>query len=159
MPLVHSAFPAGVLLTNGLGHNACSGGLITAAKWSLFGCDASIVIVPAVSPSGGGSRVFLPGEIQNFYQPIDQTSDNNLSDYKPIDVEYKPKNVIKVKIKINDIESEREYVLKRKPYKMLVKILNIINITDRIAKITLKNIKTKIHNISVILKNIKLKRN
>ena len=151
---IHSLFPAGAIITNGLGANANSGALITAAKWSLLGCTAAIII-PTTS-SGGGSRPMGPGEIQNFYTPVVQQVDNTFNDYVPINLESKIKNVVKVKININGIENEKEFILKAKPYKLIIKVINIINITDKIIKITINNIKNKMHNISTKIKNIKV---
>jgi len=155
MAQVHSDFPMGVLITGGLGADAASGALITAAKWTLFSCDATITILD--TSSGGGSRPFAPGEIQNFYKPVQQY-DPNLPDYIPVDLETRLKNKVIVKFKFNDIENEKEFVLSPKPYKLLVKILNVINITDNMAKITFKSIKNKIHDISVIMKKIRVRK-
>lgn len=152
MPQIHSLFPAGVLITNGLGADANSGALITAAKWSLFGCCA-IVLIPVTS-SGGGSMPFAPGEIQNFYKPVTQNDGNN--DYIPSHFEPKLKNTIVVKFKYNDIENEKEFILNKKPFKLLIKLLNIVNITDNMIKIKVENIKTKIHNISIYIKKLKV---
>lgn len=148
---VHSSFPAGVLITNGLGANASSGALITAAKWNLFGCDATITI--QTTSSGGGSRPFAPGEIQNFYKPV-ALNDVTEPFYIPTNIESKQKNVVIVKIKIGNIENEKEFILNKKPFNMAVKILNVMNISDNIIKVSLNSISTKISNIKIMIKNI-----
>lgn len=155
MSVVHQNFAAGSLITNGLGSDASSGALITANKFHLLGCIA-LIIIPNTS-SGGGSRPLSPGEIQNFYKPV-HLPDQNSPDYIPVNLETKPKNKVIVKFKFNDIENEKEFILNRKPYKLFIKILNVINITDNIAKITFNSIKNKIHDISVIMKKIKVRK-
>lgn len=153
---VHSAFPAGVLLTNGLGADGASGALITARKWSIFGCDATITLQP--TSSGGGSRPFAPGEIQTFYKPVTTLSDNKFDSYIPTNIEAKQKNVIIVKVNIGDIKNEKEFVLGKKPFKLLVKMLNIINITDNKVKVSMNSVKLKLNNIKLLVKNIVVKK-
>jgi hypothetical protein len=152
---IHSAFPAGVLITNGLGAEAC-GPLITAAKFHLFGCDLAIVIPPApATSSGGGHYPLAPGEIGKFYAPVDKVPDF----YTPVDIDptKPPKQLVIVRLTINDKLHEKEFLLKEKPYKALIKIINLENATIKQIKIAINNLRIKLHDIVIRIKNLRKK--
>jgi len=152
MPTVHQDFPAGVLITNGLGSTPDA--LITAARFHLFGFIASVEI-PYERSGGGGSIPLAPGEIQNLYKPVSQ--DLQPDYYIPTnhDPLAKPKNLVKVKININGREVNKEFLMKPKPYKALINILNIYNATDVQIKTTVKKLKVKLNSILVKVKNLR----
>ena len=68
---VHENFPAGGIITNGLGLDACKG-LVTTTQFHLFcfGVFVPPVIPPKTPFEGGGSFPLAPGEIQGFYKPV-----------------------------------------------------------------------------------------
>jgi len=152
MASIHSNFPAGVLITNGLGSEAC-GPLITSSKFHLFGCDVTIIIPPAIISSGGGNYPLAPGEIQNFYQPVDKGS----KFYTPLNIDPTKslKKYVIVKLTINNKTHEKEFLLKEKPYKALLKILNLENTTTKQIKISINNLLVKLHDITVKIKNLR----
>lgn len=148
---MHSLFPSGVLITNGMGANPSA--LITAAKWNLFGCNATI----SLRQVDGGSRPYAPGEIQNFYKPVTQLHNSDNNHYIPYNINLHDKNIVKVNIVINGKTNEKEFVLNKKPFKALINVISIINIGNNKISINLNKIKHRLHDISVMMKNIKRK--
>lgn len=149
--MIHSSFPAGAILTNGLGTDACDGALITAAKWHLLGCDPTIIIQ---IPSGGsGSKSYNPGEIQTLYRPVYDEDTLEYIDYNPVN--NNAKNIVKVKFTMNDITTEKEFKLKEKPFKMVINLINIVNVTSKLTNAIVNSITNKLHEIKIRIKNIK----
>ena len=154
MATVHQDFAAGVLITNGLGAG-CSP-LITAERWHLFGCIEIIIPTdPHERHGGGGSYPLRPGEIQNLYKPVAQELQPDY--YIPTDLDplAKLKNLVIVRVNIKGHEVEKEYLMKPKPYKALINIVNLINTTDLQIKTTIKNLKLKVNSILVKLRNLR----
>ena len=148
---IHADFGAGVLITNGLGSRACSN-LIIGNKFHMFGC-LEIIIPPITStPGTGGSIPLAPGQIQNFYKPITTPDYYIKTDIDPL---AKPKQLVIVKLTINDKIHEKEFLLKEKPYKLLINILNLENTTFKKIKIIIDNLHIKLHNILIKIKKLR----
>jgi len=101
-------------------------------------------------PSGGGSAPMQPGEIQRWYKPVTE-----------------PKRPVTIKITIGNYSNDRSFLLSPKPIGLLIKVLDVINITKANIKVTLiainnskpiiglKTVASKIKGIT--LKNLRTK--
>lgn len=116
---------------------------------------------PPVTPTSGGGgggtfyvRPLQPGEIANQWQPI------NNPYLIPLDKEkeyFQRSKLVMIKMKLGDREVDRTYAIKENQAKILIKVVNIINVTRDRLKIFGSNIKRiasraiiKVRNLRVI---------
>ncbi len=139
------------ILTKGLScgnTTGCESGTIITTKFGLF-CKIEIT-PPPVMPAGGGSRVFAPGEIQNFYKPVEQPYVIPLDKEK--DYFNNNSQHVKIMIKIGKIKTEREYVIPKNKTKYIIKILKVINNTINSIKVNINSIKRITNDIIIKIK-------
>jgi len=148
---MHNTFPVGGILTGGLGLPACEGLAIT-TQFNLF-CGI-VITVPTPPPSrGGGSRPMAPGEIQNFYKPVDP-------EYlvpQDIDPFSKPKNHVQIKISFKDTVIDKEYLVSNKRMKAVITVINLINTTKEKISTVISNIRRISNNAILRVKNLRNK--
>jgi len=133
------------LITGGLGNSACCG-LIT-MQFHVFKCKIE-VIVP--SGGGGGSYPLAPGQIQNFFKPV-----NPGKFHIPRDT---LQQTIIVKITMNGKVTTKEYKTYPVVAKIIAKIINIKDVTRDAVKIRVDYIKNKFDNVIAIIKRINNKK-
>jgi len=141
------------LITGGLGLPACSGLIV-----NTFGVTTCLTIIPIRESGGssGGSIPLLPGEIQNFYTPVDtqvtKTNTGNLA---------KPgiygKKIVKITVSYKKMKTEKEFMINKEQEKMLVNILNLMNTTKSRIKITIDNLKKITNKLKIEIKNLHVK--
>ena len=127
------------IISFGLGGDATN---MIINKFSLGFLGLDIIIEPPYIGSGG-SAPMAPGEIQNFYTPIDQ---------KIYDTH---KKLVTIKFRLGTLESEGDFMLNPKPLNVLINVVNLINNTSNAISVSFKNIKYKIGNVT--FKNISTK--
>lgn len=103
-------------------------------------------VVPPVGGGGGGSRPLAPGEIQNFYKPVEEQPL-----YKADDRKYP----VVIKITIRGKTTEKYYLVSRKRSDIIVTVLNVVNrIRDRI-KIVVTDIRSGPKRIVAFVRNFR----
>ena len=142
----------GGLITYGLGRPACQS-LITMSPFQLA---CFVPAPPPVPPKidSGGSIPLEPGEIQDFYQPIDLDNEGNFVDPSV----YGKKHVV-IRIKSEFFEGEKEFLVPTKRVKGIVKAVNIMNTTITKMKAVAQNLVQFAIKASIRVKNLKRKRN
>lgn len=136
------------LITGGLGLPACRG-LIT-ARFHLIGCSIEVVVkVPGVS---GGSIPFLPGQIHDFYRPVDSPYQVPYTFPLPTD---KKKIPVTIRITFMGKITEKNYMVNQKRRDIIVNVLNLINrIKDKMS-VTVTGIKRVPARITAYVKNLR----
>lgn len=131
------------LITGGLGNPACCG-MIT-MQFHLFKCKIEI-ITPPVSGGGGGSYPLGPGQIQNFYKPVNP--DKFYTPRKPL------YQTIILRVTIDGKTTVREYKTFPVIAKAIANIINITNVVFDSINVRVQTIKTKFKDLVVGIKNI-----
>jgi len=143
---MHENFPAGTIITNGLGSDACRGFITT--HFHLF-CGITIT-VPNVSV--GGSKPMAPGEIANFYQPVDYQP---LNSGKEVPYEAgRSNNYVKIEISIKDKTYEKEFLVTPRGRKTVAEILNFVNVTKERISVKVTNLKRIAVRAVVTIRNL-----
>ncbi len=146
------SFATTAIITKGLyGGSACKG-LIT-TNFSLF-CN----ITPPQAGSGGGGP--YPGiawnkfeQHQDIYTPVEQP-------FLPREQEaelIRRKLTIVLRIDIKDIHIEKIYVVAEKRHGSIIKIFNLINVTQKRFLLAIYGIKIIATKAKAIITNLKLK--
>jgi hypothetical protein len=151
------------IITKGLtgGHaplDPCKSGLIT-TPFSLY-CTG---ILPPPPVSGGGGpypydawNKFNPGDIKNFYQPVNQTYY-----VVPRDQEhkyFKRHTLVTIGVKFGKFSTEKEYLVPLKNARAIVKVFNLMEVTKERIDVTVSNVKRVITDAVVAVKNFRLKK-
>lgn len=146
------------LLTKGLGVDLPACKTLITMQFNLFTLDVS---VPLGSAGYGGSPPLAPGEIHDFYKPIDPETFPDPLDpsffTNPI-VTGEPrtvKEIVTIKMKIGDRIIEKEFAVPKKRIKIIVKVANIINSTRDKFNIVISNIKRVKNNITTRIFNFR----
>ena len=127
---------------------ACTGGAIITGSFNLAGC-VTIIEPPQEIDIEGGTIPMLPGEIQELYQPVpDQPGW-----WTRRDDPRKPKQLVKVEIKIKGKEYEKYLMVGKKSKRMMVKVANVILATEQRIKVAAKSIKHHKNRATVTVKN------
>lgn len=140
----------GGIITGGLGRPACHG-MITMFPFSLY-----CAVVPAPL-QGGGSIPLAPGEIQNFYQPVDSSLGTKPSEGQFVDPRVYGKKLVKVTLKFNEHTVHKEYLVTEKRAKHVITVVNLVNATRAKMKVMASNIHRVTTRAVVIVKNLRLK--
>lgn len=151
------------IITKGLtcGHgplDPCKSGLITTA-FSLY-CTST---PPTLPPSGGGGpyphdawNKFNPGEIQNFYKPVDPT--DYLLIPKDQEAEYFRRYApVKITFKMGDILVEKEYRVPEERRKVVIKAFSMVDVTRDRINIAITNMKRVTKGIVLTVRNFRLR--
>jgi hypothetical protein len=139
----------GGILTKGLGGPACCGLII--AQFNLAKCcQYTVTVTPA--QYDGGSLPLAPGQIQNFYSPVnpDGTSSNKLTPLPYLTPVAAPREIEKIsitlKVKDRDEPLLREYFVPKYKSKVLINITRFVASSFGIVSVTTSNLKTKTEN-------------
>lgn len=149
---MHENFPAGGILVNGLGYDACKGLVIT----TNFNLWCGIQVIVTTQPTGG-SRPLSPGEIQNFFKPVQpeyQPSYVKPYDYDPL---AKPKNHVVIRVTFKDRVVEKEYVVSQKRIGVVIKLVNLVNTTKSRVSAVAQNIRRIASKAIITVKNLRKK--
>lgn len=144
---VHDVFPAGSIITNGLGHNYDQGFLI---GWQthLYFVDVSVAPIIIEGLTGGGTPL-APGEIATLYKPIEWLTPRDQRNL------LNPGKHVTLKIKLGKIEIEKEYVVHEKTSAMIVQLINFINTTKSRIKVVVDSIKHIAIRAMVRIRNLR----
>lgn len=140
----------GGIITGGLGRPACQG-MITMFPFSLY-----CAVVPAPL-RGGGSIPLAPGEIQNFYQPVDPSLGTKPVEGNFVDPSVYGKKIVRIVLKFNGHTYESEYLVSEKRAKTVVKIINLVNATKARVRVMASNLHRVTTNALVKIKNLRVK--
>lgn len=138
----------------------CKAGIIT-TQFSLF-CTVAPPPPPNTGLGGGGGHYprdawnkFNPGEIQNFYKPVDDPylvprdrEEQFLRKYKHVQIHFK----------MGNFEVEKDYQVPENRAKAIVKVLDVINATRDRIMVTASGLKRVTTRITVAVKNFRLRR-
>lgn len=151
------------LLTGGLGVDmpACAM-IMTAWHFNLGPCFFEAKVS---SVSSGGSKPLAPGEIHNFYKPIDPTIFDKDFDpsilTNPL-IQGEPqyvKTLVTVRIRVGERMVEREFAIPKRRAKIIVKVLNIMNSTKAKLTATVNRLTMTVHKISVKINRLRKRDN
>jgi len=154
---MHENFPAGGIITDGLGMDACKGLAIT-TKFNLW-CGVEITVPPNLGAGhfGGGSKPLAPGEIKSFYKVLPKEQQPYYLtplDYDPF---VKTQHVL-IKLNFGEKEIERDYVVSDRHARAIIKAMNIINATQSKIAVGVENLKKLAVRASAIIKNLRKKK-
>lgn len=144
------------LLTRGLGVDLPACKTLITMNFHLF----TLEVIPGVAAYGGGVPL-APGEIKDFFKPIDPTTfpdpmDSSFFNNPVVTGEPRTvKEIITVKLKIGERTIEKEFAVPKKRVKTIVKVANFINATKDKISITLSNIKRIKNNINTKIFNFR----
>lgn len=144
------------IITKGISGGPACRGLIT-THFSLWCFEVIIPPTPTGAGSNGGSRPYMPGEIQNFYKQVPNTTPQY---YVPRNQEakYTVKMVpITIKMKFNGTEIEKLYSVPEKRANIIVNIINLTNTTLNKIKVSINNLKSLRTGLTVKIQNLKKK--
>ncbi len=150
-----SSLAATKIITKGLNCGSACDGLIT-AHFSLY-CPVPGPVVD----SGGGPypypawNRYEPGEIQDFYQPVDPDL------IVPLDKEaeyFRRKKIIVMKVNIGTFKFEKEYAVPIERAKIIVFVANILNTTINRVKVAVNSIKRITSKIAIQVKKLRITR-
>lgn len=131
------------LITKGLGGPACQG-LITGYFYlGIF--KAQVIITPPTSGGGGGSIPLRPGEIKDFYKPV-----------QPNKTYFPKKDLTDVTVKITFRNETFITTYKVRPTfaTVIAKIININNITVDRIRVTAQNLEVTAKRLVATVKNL-----
>lgn len=145
------------IITKGIGNLPACESIIT-SQFSIAGlCD--VTVIPG-NP-GGGSYPLAPGEVANFYQPVDPPP--GFQDHPAFlvpDDQRDPFSVrqqVRVIVKFKDSETEREYVVSPRRASMIVNVLNFVNKTSERVSVAFNGFRRSVTK-SVKILNLRKKR-
>lgn len=133
------------LITGGLGLPACSGLIV-----NFFGVTTCLTIITN-GPISGGSIPLLPGEIQNFYTPVDNQVSSQGRLAKPYVYD---KKVVKITVSYKKLKSEKEFMVNKTQEKILITVVNLVNTTRSRMKVTIENLKKLTNKIKIEIRNL-----
>lgn len=142
----------GAIITGGLGRPACKG-IITILPFQVFGDTVFKVL--------GGSIPLAPGEIQNFYKPVDDkvhipdSEESTESNGEFVDSSVYGKRVVGVKITSEFFKGEKQFIIPVNRAKVIFKVANIINSTMKKMQVTVNNLKNIAARTKVYIKNLR----
>lgn len=142
------------IITGGMGVNipACQG-LIMTTPFQLL-----CILLPGVS---GGGIPLQPGEIHDFYKPVDPKLLKDLTEYPSehdgelVDLSVYGKKKVKVIITSSLFKGEKEFVITEKQRKILIEVGNFINVTQKHISVIAENIRNIASRAKVIVENFR----
>lgn len=147
------------LLTNGLGVGLPAHKTLITQFFHLFTAEITVITTPTVAPYGG-SPPLPPGEIQNFYKPVNPSTfpeplDPSIFNH-PIIVDEPRivKDLIKIRVKFNNVEIEKEFAVPKRRAKIIVNIINFVNSTKDRMSVRIKNLKELKNKLFARIMNI-----
>lgn len=115
--------PISGLITGGLGLPAGMG--ILTYHFSLFGTKLT------VSSGSGYSKVFQPGEIANFYKPVNPTTPQPIQPPFYVPVRITKQELITVEFTFGDKTILKEYAVSKQRLIAVVRIFKFVDVTRR----------------------------
>jgi hypothetical protein len=143
------------IITKGISGGPACRGLIT-THFSLWAFE---IIIPVQTGAGsnGGSRPYMPGEIQNFYKTV-TTEQPQYYVPRNQEAKYTVKMVpITVKMKFNGVEYEKLYSVPEKQATIIANIINLTNSTINKIKVSINNLKSNRTGLIAKIQNLKKK--
>lgn len=141
----------GGIITGGLGRPACHG-IILNLPFRL----ACFRVRPHSSGLGGAIPL-EPGEIHDFYQPVQDLPDGLVHD-KPVDPRVWGKKPVKITIESKFFKNEKEFLVPMEKARFAISVINFINKTTTQMKVAVTNMKQFASKAKVTIKNLKWKR-
>jgi len=142
----------GGLITGGLGRPGCNG-MITMAPFHLA------CFVRKRKGVSGGVIPLEPGEIQDFYQPIDpETFGKTESEGEFVDPKVYGKQKVLIKVTSEYFKGEKEFLVNEGRAKFIIKVVSFANTTISKMSIRVSNIKQIATRATITIKNMKWKR-
>ncbi len=132
---------------------ACDNGAMITGWFNLAGCRVNVAVV-----RGGGTIPMAPGEIQNFYTPVDDAGEwwVRIDDLDPFK---KPKRLVKVEVEFKDKKTEKVYLVSERTSTMMVNIANLINRFDELIRPKITKFAQVTTRTVVTIKNFIMRRN
>lgn len=145
------------IITKGLHCGPACQGIIT-SRFSLVCKD---IPTPPVNRNntGGGPYPANQGawnqsnNIQNFYQPVEQQPF-----YVPRDKEadyFRKFKAVEIRVKLGEKEVVKEYRIPVNRAKYVISVINLVNSTRDRIKVVASSVQRRLHNITVVIKNLK----
>lgn len=155
------SFATTTIITNGLHCGSACKGLIT-GPLSLY-CTTVIVPPVSIGGGGGGGGPYPPSgawnqvpDIQNFYTP---TTEQPYAIPREQEADYFRKHTnITISVNIGEIKIEKVYRVPEQRKQVVVKIFNLINVTQSRMLVTVKQLKTVATRAMVTIKAIRLRK-
>lgn len=145
------------IITKGIGNLPACESMIT-SQLSIAGL-CTVTVLPGRNT--GGSYPLAPGEIGNLYQPVDPPPgfENHPAFLVPDDQRdpFAVRQQVLLKVKFNNAETEREFLVSPRRAAMAIRVINFINKTADRASVIFKGFK-RIVNKSVQILNFRKKR-
>lgn len=139
------------IITQGLGinHDACSDGIIT-THFSLY-CREIV-------SKGGGGGPYPAGKgawnqfdrAQDIFQPVDQNV------YDP-DKFYRERKEVIIRIEFGKFHMEKIYLIPIERANIVIKAINLLNVTKEKISVSINKIHRILHNIKVSINNLRRK--
>ena len=130
----------GGIITGGLGRDACEQLITRGPGLGAFGLYCEVVPPPVGGDGGGGGpypypahNVIPDGGIQDFYKEVDMDM-TPVQDSRAYDLAQKYR--VTIRLKIQEREHSREFVVGRHRKNFMVSVINLINNT--VSNITVK---------------------
>lgn len=141
--------PYAKIITEGLGDHACKG-LLT-ADFSLAGCTFEVHVGGGGPYPGPAINKLAPGEIHNFYKPINPDNQPWLTRDQFDVVNKRP---VTIKVHIGQRTFEHNVLVPDEKAKFTVSVLNIAKIMRDDVKILMSKIRHQIDNATISIKNL-----
>lgn len=136
------------ILTFGLGGNASN--MIVGNIFNLGFFEVDVIVTPPpVGGGGGGSIPMRPGEIQNFYKPVQ--NEWQVPYLYPND----PRVAVTIRVTFMGKIIEKNYKVQPKRGDIIITILNMINTIRSRISVTVKNIRRIPSRIITYVKNLR----
>ena len=138
------------IITLGLGGDHSN--MITGNIFNLGFFKVEVVVVPPTpGGQGGGSIPFLPGEIKDFYRPVD-------TKWQVPYIYPKDRRIpVTIRITFMNKTTEKHYMVNPKRGDIIITVLNLINTIKSRISVTVKNIRRVPSRIVAYVRNIRNK--
>ena len=144
------------LITGGLGLPANCGLIVS--QFHVFSCEIIVTIPPVdIGVSVGGSKPLLPGEIANFYKPVEIQYDKPIvlqHDKEVPFIDSTSNNYVRIELVFNDKTYDKEFLTNTRTAKVITSVTNLINVTRGKVKVTLSKFKRIAVNAKVSIRNL-----
>ncbi len=148
---MHENFPAGAILTNGLGCDA-GRGLAIITQFNLW-LDVTVTIIPHTTP--GGSYPLYPGEIQNFYTPVNVDPAYLVPYVNPLKP---PRSLVIIRVAFKEHVKEMEYLVGPRRANVVITVMKLLEATRRRISVVGASIRKVASRASVLIRRLR-KRN
>jgi hypothetical protein len=149
---IHQNFPAGSIITKGLGSDVSTGMLITG--FFRLGPIAITIITPQAGGSAftGGSIPMAPGEIHDAFKPVTGIGGGSPGFYSPAGIIPSKEFLVKVNLTIRGKTIEKTYTVQKGKITRFIALINLSNKALHNINVAVSSIKRVLNNISVKFK-------